>query len=127
MTDKLFFLALIFGGVLLGSPIMTFADNNTGAVKIGNQWFPVHTPTARELDDLKSTTHGIHDWLQRPDGTICENPASPSVIIMQKAWQAFKNKGLPLSPLDNPWPLLCSTNESQANDYFTHLNQGEQP
>jgi hypothetical protein len=123
--NKLLFLVAL--APLLLAPSLSYADNNTGAVKIGNQWFPIHTPDARELNYLKATTNGIHDWLQRPDGTICENPASPSVILMQKSWQAFKDKGLPLSPLDNPWPLLCSTNESQANDYFTHLNQGENP
>ncbi len=109
------------------APSLSYADNQTGTVKIGNQWFPVHTPTARELENLKTTTHGIHDWLQRQDGTICENPASPAVILMQKVWQDAKDHGTPLNYLDNPWPLLCSTNESQANDYFTHLNQGEIP
>ena len=103
-----------------------YADNQT-TVKIGNQLFPVHTPTADELNDLKAMTQGVHDWLQRPDGTICMNPASAMTVIMQKGWQDAMDHGIRLSYLDNPWPLLCSTNESQAQDYFKKLNQGEIP
>jgi hypothetical protein len=82
-----------------------------------------HTNNVKaDILDYNTTTNGIHDWLKRPDGTFCMNDKSPSTIIMQKAWQDFKDKGLPLDPKDNPWPLLCSTPEDQGQDYIAHEN-----
>jgi hypothetical protein len=114
-----FFLMLITATVSIS---IAFAQTSNDQVKIGNRWFDKHTPTALELNDLKVTTHGVHDWLQRSDGNICMNPLSPTTVIAQKTWQNqidyVKTHGGRLNYLDNPWPLLCSTNLSQALDYY---------
>jgi hypothetical protein len=113
VTIVIFSMTMITGGKV-------YANDQ---VKIGNRWFDKHTPTALELNDLKVTTHGVHDWLQRPDGTICMNPLSPTTVITQKTWPIqidyVKTHGGQLNYLDNPWPLLCSTNLSQALDYYS--------
>jgi len=109
--------------VALSTTLITGRVYANDQVKIGNRWFDKHTPTALELNDLKVTTHGVHDWLQRSDGTICMNPLSPTTVITQKTWQIqidyVKTHGGKLNYLDNPWPLLCSTNLSQALDYYS--------
>ena len=112
VTIVIFSMTMITGGKV-------YANDQ---VKIGNRWFDKHTPTALELNDLKVTTHGVHYWLQRSDGTICMNPSSPTTVITQKTWQIqidyVKTHGGHLNYLDNPWPLLCSTNLTQALDYY---------
>ncbi len=102
MTIILFVLILALSTTLITGRV--YANDQ---VKIGNRWFDKHTPTALELNDLKVTTHGVHDWLQRSDGTICMNPLSPTTVITQKTWQVqidyVKTHGGKLNYLDNPW------------------------
>lgn len=90
-----------------------------------------HTPTPEEMKELNATTNGVHDWLQREDGKLCMNPASQATKNLQHDWQSqvdyVRTHGGQLNYQFNPWPLLCSTDESQANDYFARLNNGEIP